>query len=313
MENNTEEKVVIAAIDDQEENNLFIHLVLKDESYDVRTSTDSENAVEFIREISPSVILLDVQMPKSGFDICKELKEDENTSHIPVIFISAVHVAVAEIAEGLRIGANDFIKKPFNPVELIARINVALRIKEKEDQIRRMVAIDSLTGLYNRNIMYEFLSKEIERSKRYDEPISLLIIDLDFFKKINDTYGHLAGDQALCHISEIMHGSFRKSDFICRFAGDEFCIIIPNTNEEDALALAKKLNTNVTELPMEFEGKSIEMSVSIGLASRDMIELGFNSDTFINEADSALYAIKKKGRNAVAVFEPGMQESNDNK
>ena len=306
MAETEKKKHLILSVDDQEENNLFITMILKEVGFDVITTTDCEIAERIAQEQIPSVILLDVMMPRSGFDICRDLKHNESTTNIPVIFISAVHTTVNEIVEGLSAGSNDFVKKPFSPIELIARIKVAIRIKEAEEKIKRLIAVDSLTGLYNRNMMYEFLEKEIETSRRFNESISLIVIDIDLFKEINDTHGHLAGDKALQHLSEVIKGSFRKVDFCCRFAGDEFAIILPRTPLKDAEHLAARLKGNIETLPFQYHDKELNFTTSIGVTNREEVELGITPDKLVREADSALLAAKKQGKNRYVIFEPSI-------
>ncbi len=308
---NTEAPLILS-IDDHEENNMFIRMMLEEANFRVETSTDSLNAFNLAVDLLPDVILLDIQMPKNGFEICKELKEDERTSSIPVIFVSAIHTSAGMIAEGLQLGSNDFIRKPFNPVELIARINVAIRIRKAEEKIRQLLAIDPLCGLYNRRMMYEMFLREIERSRRYEDPFSVLLFDIDHFKQINDTYGHLAGDNAICHVSEVIKGSFRKTDICCRYGGDEFCILLPRTTAEQALELAERLRVNVEELPLSYEGDEFSVTVSIGVSSREVIEMGLEADTLIKEADSALFLGKQQGRNRISLYE-AEPASQDNK
>ena len=306
MPETKETKHLVLSVDDQEENNLFITMILKEAGFDVITTTDANAAENLAQEQQPTVILLDVMMPISGFDVCKDLKNNETTANIPIIFISAVHTSVNEIVEGLSVGSNDFIRKPYSPVELVARIKVAIRIKEADEKIKKLIAIDSLTGLYNRNVMFEFLEKEIETSRRFNENISLIIIDIDLFKEINDTHGHLAGDKALVHIAEVINGSFRKIDFCCRYAGDEFAILLPRTSLEDAEHLAARLKENIETLPFEYHGKMLNLTISIGVANREEIELGLTPDKLVREADSALLAAKRQGRNRYVIFEPSL-------
>ncbi len=305
------EDALILSVDDHEENNMFIRMMLEDAGFKVETTTDSMNAFNLAVDLLPDVIILDIQMQKTGFEVCKELKEDERTSSIPVIFVSAIHTSAGMIAEGLQLGSNDFIRKPFNPVELVARINVAIRIRNAEAKIRELLAIDPLSGLYNRRMMYEMFMREIERSRRYEDPFAVLLFDIDHFKTVNDTYGHLAGDDAINHVSEVVTGSFRKTDLCCRYGGDEFCVLLPRTTQEHALELAERLRHNIEELPISHNEEEFSITISVGVSTREDIEMGLNADTLIKEADLALFEGKKLGRNRVNLFKPDYDYSKE--
>ena len=300
METRRRRKVLI--IDDIEDDVRIIEKCLKPYGYEVLTAENGEKGLELAKSEQPDVILLDIMMPGiDGYAVCEELRSDYSTRDIPIIFVSA-KVEPPDIIEGFQRGGDDYITKPFSLQELAARVNAAARIKERQDYLKMMSITDELTGLYNRRYLKERLWEEVERARRYNYPISCLMIDVDRFKEINDTYGHQLGDKVLSELGRLLKNTTRVVDIVARYGGEEFLIVLPMTNLKGAQTLAERIRRNV-ELS-RFGGElSLALTVSIGCAELNPTrEDEMDPDLLIQMADKALYEAKRN-RNSVACFE----------
>ena len=214
-----------------------------------------------------------------------------------------------DLVAGLEAGADDYLTKPFNRAELIARLKTATRVLELEkslkdanEEIRILSITDTLTGCYNRAYMNENLPKEVKRAIRYNRPISLVMVDIDHFKKVNDTYGHQAGDEVLKGLVESIKGSIRSDvDWVARYGGEEFLVVFPETDFERAKCLAERLRRNISQKTIQINEKKIHITASFGVS-------GFTSssslravshEALISQADESLYQAKQEGRNRV--------------
>lgn len=292
---------------------------LTQEGFDVLSTKDGKSGIEIASSKIPDIILLDLLMPEiSGKDVLRELKNNPDTAGIPVIIVSAVADTEDKI-DGLSLGANDYIVKPFRFQEVIARINTQLRIStlqrelehkhndllEKNKLLKKLAVTDPLTGLYNKGYLLKRLRSEIARSSRYAEPISGMMIDIDFFKKINDTYGHLVGDEVLKHIARIIKEMARTIDIVTRYGGEEFFVICPNTTLEGIVNLAERIRERVEKTPFIVDNDTIvNLTISIGVKN-EFLSPDLNPDdetaTILNSADLALYKSKQGGRNRVEI------------
>jgi diguanylate cyclase (GGDEF)-like protein len=215
---------------------------------------------------------------------------------------------------GLEIGADDYLPKPYNELELIARIYASLRTKALQDELRVknaqleellgkveiMAITDALTGLYNRRRFLDVLSKEFEKERRYSTPFSIIMMDIDFFKKINDNYSHQTGDRVLKEISDIISGSIREIDTAARYGGEEFVVVLPNTDKENARISAERMRSSISSY--KFPEVSYNITVSFGISGLPD-SLLVNQDKLLRCADYALYRAKQNGRNRVEVAE----------
>src|SRR5215204_990497 len=239
---------LILVADDEPVNLALIKRRLEWEEYRVETAEDGGQAVEAARRTLPDLIILDVMMPVlDGLQACRLLKGDPETRDIPVIFLSALDDIETKVS-GLALGANDYVSKPFRVEELLARVSVAIRMKLERDRLRQRAEVasemsmtDALTGLLNRHGLHRALQRELSEARRYGRPLSCLLIDIDFFKAVNDTYGHAAGDAALQQAARVIADSVRGSDVVCRYGGEEFLVLAPETRVEGARALAEKI------------------------------------------------------------------------
>lgn len=299
----------ILVADDEPINRSLIQRRLEREGYRVFTAENGRVAVEVARETLPDLIILDVMMPEmDGLEACRLIKEDERTHDLPVIFLSARDETEMKV-NGLSLGANDYISKPFKAEELMARVSVSIRLKRERDQLRasaeeakasaeiahERAMTDALTGLLNRYGLQRALQREQAEARRYQRPLSCLLIDLDNFKYVNDTFGHAAGDSALQQIADILSKAVRGSDMVFRYGGEEFLVLLPETNLEGAAALAEKIRL-AADAQLFGAGHIFPLTLSAGVATLSEHESGHD---MIARADMALYHAKAQGRNRV--------------
>ncbi|MBP2635390.1 MAG: response regulator with diguanylate cyclase domain [Firmicutes bacterium] len=290
----------ILLVDDSKLNNQIMQDILSND-YDMFVSTSGEEALAIAASESIDLILLDVEMPEmDGYEVCRRLKKNPYTKNIPVIFVSAANDVQHE-TEGLEMGAIDYIIKPSNPAIIKARVKNHLELKTYRDILERISLIDGLIGIANRRHFDQTLEKEWIRALRKGDIISLALVDIDYFKKYNDYYGHLAGDKCLQKVGSILKESlYRTNDLVARYGGEEFVALLPATTQVEAFMIMERTRSNVEELyvPHEMSEVSDYITVSIGVASiwpgADTV-----SSDLIRQADAALYQAKKLGRNRV--------------
>ena len=271
--------------------------------FDVIDVTSGEEALEILSKEKIDLILLDILMPgMDGYEVCRTVKADKSLRHIPIIFITSKNDDLS-IEHAYEIGASDYITKPFRHRELMARIGNALRIQELQEELRLLASIDPMTRLYNRRYFTTMAEKILKLARREQTPLSLAILDIDRFKQINDTYGHLTGDRVITALSEKLMSRYRESDLLCRFGGEEFVILMPNTELDIATLLAERTRKEIEKLQVPYNGGVISMTVSIGVSQVDL-ENEETLDPVLKRADDALYAAKNQGRNHVCTNSP---------
>ncbi len=256
----------------------------------------------------PRIAIIDWMMPGiDGVEICRRLHARPDAPLIYTILLTSKTDEQALI-HALEQGAHDFQTKPANPGELRARLLVGRRLVESDDRLteslarmEQMAATDELTGAANRRNFLQMAELEIYRVQRSKAPLALLVMDIDRFKEINDTYGHVAGDAALCHLVAICQLSLRRTDIIARFGGDEFVILLPECDEPTAIHTAERLREAIFTTPVPDKGGAFSISVTIGVATHPAGQSQiFDLDTLLRLADDALYEAKDAGRNRVA-------------
>jgi two-component system cell cycle response regulator len=282
--------------------------------YEVIWAQDGVRAIKGAKVLLPDIILLDVVLPGlDGHEVCRWLKSDEATKGIPIIMLTVKRELEDKIS-GLRTGADDYLPKPYNELELNARIYALLRTKALQDELRLknsqleellskveyMAVTDALTGLYNRRRFHESLSNEIERTKRYHTPLSLVMIDIDHFKKVNDNFGHQAGDRVLMEVPGILSELVRGTDTAARYGGEEFVVILPNTTKADAVICTERIRKSIAS--HSFKDLGITITVSAGVAGMPDPNID-SEDKLIRCADLAMYRAKQNGRNRTEVAE----------
>lgn len=307
MENLFELQTVLI-VDDSKANIAVLAEVLR-QDYKVRAATGGEKALEIAFSGSPpDLILLDIVMPDmDGYEVCARLKADPQTKNIPVIFITGKESEEDEI-KGFELGACDYITKPFNPVVVKARVNTQAELKRNRDYMERISYLDGLTGIANRRKFNEFLEHSWNFAKRQLLPVSLILMDIDFFKAYNDTCGHLEGDACLIQIAQALaKTAVRRTDLVARYGGEEFVCVLPGTNLENALIVAEKLRQSVIALQIphhHFTAGSV-VTISLGVASM-VPEKSAPFSQLIQAADAALYLSKESGRNKISMAPPQM-------
>jgi two-component system, cell cycle response regulator len=301
---------LILVADDEPVNLALIKRRLEWEDYRVETAEDGGQAVEAAKRVLPDLIILDVMMPVlDGLGACRLLKEEPSTRDIPVIFLSALDDTDTKV-NGLSLGANDYISKPFRVEELLARVAVAIRLKRERDQLQEsaeelrrraevaseMSMTDALTGLLNRYGLQRALQRELSEARRYARPLSCLLLDVDFFKSVNDTHGHAAGDAALVQSARVLTESVRGSDVVCRYGGEEFLVLAPETDARGAFSLAEKIRHAFSARLFGDGGPAFPLTLSVGVAE---LRPGESGNDMIARADLALYQAKQRGRDRV--------------
>ena len=299
------EEFLVLVVDDVSQNLQVIADILEEVGYDTTFATSGEQALERIAIAQPDLILLDLMMPgMDGFEVCTRLKSEPKLAGIPVIFLTASQEK-HHLVEAFGQGAVDYITKPFNAPELLARVRTHLELKHTQDQLRqclkeleRLAITDSLTQIGNRRHISGLAQQEFNRACRYHRVFSLLIFDIDHFKKVNDTYGHSVGDQVLKIIAKTVLRSLRKVDYFGRWGGEEFLVIIPEIDGKTAVTVAERLREGIAQTIISVGEQSLYVTVSIGVASYKSADQTI--DAILERADQALYHAKKQGRNQVS-------------
>ncbi len=280
---------------------------LERRGYIVATAISAEEARAELENGIPDLVLLDVFMPKvSGFDFLRELRSAPRTATVPIILISALS-DTQHIVEGLELGANDYVTKPIVMPILTARMEALLRASElvrrlevQTELLSKLAAFDDLTGVYNRRSMFHHLEAELSRCRRYGRSLAVLMVDIDHFKKVNDQHGHLIGDQALRWVATTLQNELRSMDFLCRYGGEEFCAILPETNQPGAARAAERLRASLDRQAFATDDVSLGITVSVGGASWTPIAKEEVPD-LLARADRALLDAKRSGRNRVQI------------
>lgn len=269
----------------------------------IRYATNGVDALRIARETVPDLVLLDAEMPgMSGFDVCRELKADPVLRDTPVLFVTG-HDDLAFETRALTLGAADFITKPLNPVRVNLRVDLHLKLKQHTDLLRKLATTDGLTGLANRRVLDETLALEWRIAVRTGRPLSVLMVDVDYFKNFNDAYGHPAGDACLQSVARALDAVPRRpGDLVGRYGGEEFAVLLPDTSEEGARLLACALCTAVAEVEIPHCGSAVSphVTVSVGGASRVPGDPSTEPDGLVQAADRALYLAKQLGRDRTA-------------
>jgi diguanylate cyclase (GGDEF)-like protein len=294
-----EKKNTLLIVDD-EKANLKILTHILGPGYTIITATNGANAIEKAKEYKPDLILLDIIMPDmDGYETLSEIKKCEEIQKIPVIFITGLNSEEDE-EKGLSLDAADYITKPFSAMIVKLRVRNQIQIVNQMRTIERLSMIDQLTNIPNRRSFDERLQMEWKQAIREQTPISILMIDVDKFKNLNDTYGHQQGDIILKVLSNIFPMAFRRpGDFVARWGGEEFVVLLPNTRLDGALDVAEKIRADIeNEIITCMDGSTIRITVSIGINSL-IPEKDSPVDMFVSNADKALYAAKNAGRNKV--------------
>ena len=315
MMNKNPEQSKILVVDDIPLNRKLQKTYLESVGYQVVLANDGLEALQRIEEESPDLILLDVMMPKmNGFQVCRRVKSIENTRFIPIIMVTALN-EIEDKVKGVEAGADDFISKPFNKLELLARVKSLLRIKHLHDELElkvkeleiaqskliQLAITDGLTELYNYRYFKEQLTQEIIRAKRHNNNLSIAMIDIDYFKNYNDTHGHPAGDLVLKTIAELLRNNIRKIDIAARYGGEEFALILAETDKQAASFVANKIKNLIEKQKFDYEETQPNGKLTISMGIATFPEDAISLDALVKMADQRLYRAKKAGRNRVVL------------
>ena len=272
-------------------------------------ANDGMEALKLFSSNKIDFIVTDVMMPRlDGYKFISTIKNSELGRDIPVIMLSASRKEFVDKLKGFNIGASDYIIKPFDGSELLARINVFLKIQELQNELKKKNALleqlsitDTLTGLYNRRYFYDHIGTHSAKVKRHPAHFGCLMVDIDHFKSINDTYGHDVGDKVLKRVSGIMTREMRSGEVLARFGGEEFIVCLCEANEKEAIVVAERMRKAVEDANLAEDDNPVKITISIGVVIYPQQGLE-NSDNVIKAADEALYHAKETGRNKVVIY-----------
>lgn len=295
--NNDSEINVLIVADDIDQQKL-LERILQRANLRSTSVCDYNNIKNAAQNIQPSVILCDYDLPgMGGVELCQSLRNSEELADTYIIVMSAGGTHNLTVA--LDAGADDYLSKPFNHQEVVSRVRVGLRIWKMHKQLRRAALTDGLTGLYNHDQFNLVLDAELDRSRRYGHPLTIMMLDIDFFKAINDTYGHLAGNSTLEKVALILQDAVRTMDTVARFGGDEFAILFPEASAKEAINIGQRIRETLKESIHVDEHRQHITTISIGVAD-SMDADTMNGSSIIDLADRALYLAKRKGRDQIA-------------
>jgi diguanylate cyclase (GGDEF)-like protein len=300
-------KILIA--DDSVVSRRLLEATLRKWGYDVMVACDGAEALELLqRKDAPGLIILDWMMPgMTGVEVCRRIRQRDSEPYTYILLLTSKSQK-EDLIEGMDAGADDYISKPFDPNELQVRLRAGIRLVDLQSQLlkareelREQATRDSLTRLWNRSSILNELTRELARSERDRRPLGLVIVDLDHFKQVNDTYGHLAGDAVLREAARRMQNSIRQYDSIGRYGGEEFLILFPGCGEVDCVAQADRLRKQLAQAEMSVNDSSLRVTASFGVTVSVPGEVR-TQEALIRTADEALYVAKRSGRNRVEVL-----------
>ena len=257
----------ILIVDDTVSNLDILIELLND--YDVIDATNGEDALNIVQDEKIDLILLDIMMPNmDGYEVCEKLKSNPKTKNIPIIFITA-KTDEESIEKAFDIGGTDYITKPFLPKELLARVKKELHIQNLQNELKLLASTDPMTKLYNRRYFIQTAKHIFDLNKREKQDLSIIMLDIDKFKNVNDTYGHDIGDKVIIALSNELTNQHRASDVVCRYGGEEFVLLLPNTSLNNVNNLANKIKNAVEHLTIKLIEHNIKFTVSLGVSKVD--------------------------------------------
>lgn len=316
-------------VDDRPENLLALESLLETLEVNIVKAGSGNEALGYMLEYDFFLVLMDVQMPEmNGFETAELMRGIQKTEHIPIIFVTAISKEQQYVFRGYELGAVDYLFKPIDPIILSSKVKIFMEIykthsllkqqtKLLEEKIEELIQLsesnyklekisnyDALTEIHNRRSFDEYISKEWSRGTREKTKLSIIMIDIDFFKQYNDTYGHLQGDFCLQKVAKgFLECLNRASDFVARYGGEEFVILLPSTHEAGAMEVAERVRNLIENLNIKHETSNIANYVTVSLGVNTVTpNLDTNLKEFINGADEALYLAKKEGRNRAASY-----------
>lgn len=288
----------VLIVDDNKMNIVILSDIVRKEGYEIYSTMDATQVLPMAIQMRPDAILLDIVMPvMDGIEVCQVLKDQEETKNIPIIMVTAITDSEV-LRNAFQIGAFDYIKKPYDPIEVVARLQSAVRYFEQQKQLEMLAMKDGLTQLYNHRAILDLAAKEYNRTVRSKKAYAFVMMDIDHFKKVNDTYGHRTGDYVLENIGTILRNITRAGDFVGRYGGEEFCIVLSDQSLEDIMGFSERLRKTVEANAFILNDTFVKVTISIGIAYKDpdyQIEVA----DLIQISDQELYTAKENGRNRV--------------
>ncbi|KAB2881176.1 diguanylate cyclase [bacterium] len=269
--------------------------------YEIFEASNGLEGLQIATTEKPDVILADIIMPEmDGFELISRVREQPGTMLIPIIVMTAVNNLETKI-NVFKAGGDGLLIKPFDLQELQVRIERAIQVSRN---FMKLTYVDSLTGVYNRRFFDDRLPTEVNRTRRYQQPLALVMFDIDHFKKFNDTYGHRAGDFVLSSLAQHVKKSLRTQDIVCRYGGEEFTVIMPMTRGEDAAMVMSRIRADLNErfFYSPYDKQDFNIRISVGISRHP--EDGMEADAIMRTADEALYEAKETGRNKVVLYNP---------
>lgn len=310
-------KAKILVVDDDPDSVRIVGMALECEGYQTVLAGSGQEAIEKMSSWRPHLVLLDVSMPGlDGIETLHYLRE--RNEYVSTIFVSGKS-DVNDVVRGLDAGADDYIRKPFDTRELLSRVRTQLRIKRLNDdlasansRLKDLVDKDDLTGLFNMRSLYNKLDNELQRARRFGRCVSVIMMDMDHFKSVNDNHDHLFGSFVLSEVGRIIRSNIRSVDYGARYGGDEFLVVLTEIGVEGARAFADRLRRIISDHEFRTDGHVSRQTVSIGLAVTDKGNEDIDARALVRHADHALYQAKEEGRNCLVVFDLSKRENQSN-
>jgi diguanylate cyclase (GGDEF)-like protein len=297
----------VLIVDDSLVEQTFLNDSLTANGYKVTVTSNGKEALEVLKRTFIPLVITDWVMPEmDGLELCSRIRQEAFPSYIFIILLTGKGQK-KDIITGLDAGADDYIIKPVDLPELLARIRTGRRVLKLErnlsnalEQVKTMLITDTLTGCYNRRYLMESLPNEIKRSKRYGHSLSVAMMDIDNFKKINDTYGHQVGDKVLCEMTSNINSAIRSGlDWLARYGGEEFMLILPETDLDGAKKTIERVINNLSTMIIPVGSETLNITLSFGVTTYDPINntKGISEEILLKAADRYLYRAKKEGKN----------------
>ncbi len=290
----------VLVVDDDPAMLRLIARITASAGYRVIEAGSGSQALDCVRTQCPDILVTDWEMPGlDGLQLCRALRQEALPVYIHIVLLTAKS-STEEMVEGIDAGADDFLSKPIEPAVLLARLKAGARSIAVDRRLRDMARLDPLTGTLNRRSFHEQAAAEWDRSSRYEHSLACVMVDLDFFKRVNDSYGHAAGDAVLQGVARLLDTHRRASDILARCGGEEFCLLLSETTERGAVAWAERVRRAIVQARIPFAGQCLNVTASFGIAIR-LADTG-NLATLTSMADQALSVAKETGRNRVVTF-----------
>lgn len=289
----------VLLIDDSPDVHRLLSARLRTENLTIVGTTNGAEGIKIAAASPPDIVLLDIEMPEmDGFEVLRALKDNPATLDVPVIIISG-HSTMQDKVTAFDLGAVDYVTKPFEPTELRVRVRSALRLARLVQMLAQRAQVDGLTGLWNRTYFDARCAECVSTNDRHSRPLAVALLDADHFKSVNDTFGHPAGDLVLQGISDVLRKQCRTTDIPCRYGGEEFAILMPDTAPDDARILCERIRAAIEKIVWSKHPERT-VTVSIGLIGSSA-RCPLPPSKWVESADKALYAAKSQGRNRTVV------------